>query len=209
MWAMWLWVWPNLLPKFMSQRPFTDFAAQLSDPARVPPELHPRLRQGRNQDSRIIWFGDVRFPRLIDQPAMLREQGGKRNLDYEIRRTGEEMVRGLQQAEPVLLVTSMRDFLTFLVAVPARLAAEGKTMPPIHLWLQPRYGGEDRQYVLFSSRPPPFPEPRLRLHDEVQAELIAKGNLTPAVKALLEPGDTRRAGVPAPASAPATAPIEP
>ena len=48
-------------------------------------------------------------------------------------------------------------------------------MPPIHLWLQTHYGREDRHFVLFGNRPPPFREPALRLSEEVRARLLERG----------------------------------
>lgn len=172
MWLAWLWTWPHLGPLLMSQRPFTDFAHQLADSARVPPGLRAHMRHVGTQDSRIIWYSDVRIPRLIDQLALLKEQAGRRQLDYELRRYGEEMVARLAGDSPILLVASLPDYLMFLKYAPAELASADRTMPPIHLWLQARYGRADTQFVLIGNRPPPFPEPELRLSDDLRQKLL-------------------------------------
>ncbi len=169
MWVMWLWVWPNVMPLMMSQRPYTDFAAQLR--SRVPAELRPALANVGTHDSRVIWFSDLRFPRAVDQLDLLREQSGKRNKRYEERRIGEEIVRSLEADRPVLFVAAFKDYLRFRLAAPEALAEAGRPTPPLHLWLQSRYGREDRHCVLFGNRPPPFPEPTLWISDALRAEL--------------------------------------
>jgi 4-amino-4-deoxy-L-arabinose transferase-like glycosyltransferase len=169
MWLTWLWAWPNVMPLMMSQRPFIDFAEQLADPARVAPALRPQLRNAGSQDSRIIWYSDVRIPRVIDQLELLAEQAGRRSLAYEIRRTAEEMLKGLAGDEPVLYVATLEDYDKLLRKAPAELARTEQTMPPTHLWLQTRYGAPKHQYVLFGNRPPPFAAPELRLPEEQKA----------------------------------------
>ncbi|MGD8451592.1 MAG: glycosyltransferase family 39 protein [Phycisphaerae bacterium] len=173
MWATWLWAWPNLVPLLMSQRPFIDMAEQIR--AKVPAADQARILNVGSQDSRIIWYGDFRFPRVIDQLELLAEQDYRRDLDYEIRRYGEEMVNKLAGPEPVLFLAGFRDYLTFINAAPPELAKQGRPLPPVHLWLQTRYGREDRHFVLFGNRPPPFPEPALWLSDEGQAQRKEKG----------------------------------
>ena len=185
MWLMWFYAWPNVMPYFLSQSPFTDFAAQLQQ--KVPAELRPRLRQIANQDPRIIWFSDIRFPRLIDQLKLLTEQqrryaageqASRRDIEYEKNRYGEEMVAGLGGDDPVLYVASFYDYLMFINAAPDRLKDAGRPLPPLHLWLQTRRGRENRHFVLFGNRPPPFPEPDLRLMDPVREQLAEKGYVT-------------------------------
>jgi len=199
MWATWLWTWPHVMPLFMSQRPFVDFAQQLADPQPMPPGFRTQLRSVGSQDSRITWYSDGRFPRVIDQLALLREQEGKRTLDFEIRRYGEVMLEELARPEPVLYVSCVPDYVKFRVVAARELAAQGRSMPPGHLWLQARYGREDTQYVLFGNKSPRFPEPELRLSEKVLEKLAAKGLQWPPVST---PPAT------APAAAPASAPAD-
>ena len=174
MWGMWLWGWPNIMPILMSQRPFIDFAQQIRD--KVPAESYANVLYVGSQDSRIIWYGDFRFPRAIDQLELLEEQGGQRSLDYEIRRYGEEMVKHLESDEQVLMVAALfNDYLMFINEAPRELAKSGRSMPPVHLWLQSQYGREDRHFVLFGNRPPPYPEPELWLSEDVRRILVEKG----------------------------------
>ena len=178
MWVMWLWVWPNVMPLVMSQRAFIDFAQQLANPATLPSEQRPCLEQVGTQDSRIIWYSNLRFPRVIDQLALLKEQKGHRSLDYEIRRYGEEMVNRLERDEPVLFVAAFEDYCRFLYLAPGELAQKGRVMPRHYLWLQSRYGREDVHFVLFGNKPPPFPSPELRAPEKLRAKLVAAGALS-------------------------------
>ncbi|MFO0838716.1 MAG: glycosyltransferase family 39 protein [Phycisphaerae bacterium] len=159
--VVWMWVWSEVIPIFDSQKPFTDFARQVRE--RVPAEfLKPGVIQhAGSQDSRIIWYGDFRFPRVIDQLKLLDMQRGRRSLALEMRLIGEQMVRGLEGSEPYLLAASRGDFVTFLKRGSEELAASGRRMPPVHLWIQSSFGSRDRHYVLFGNRPPPWPEPEL------------------------------------------------
>ena len=170
MWVMWLWAWPKLMPLVMSQRPFVDFAQQLE--RCLLPGDEELLRQVGSQDSRIIWYSDCRFPRVIDQLALLREQEGKRTLDFEVRRVGEEVIEGLDGERPALYVATLQDYVQLLIQAPGELATVGRAMPPVHLWLQTRYGTLDRHYVLFGNEPPPrFAEPELRVPDKLRARI--------------------------------------
>lgn len=173
MWLMWLWAWPNFMPLVMSQRPFLDFAEQLR--RKVPSAYYPDLRMVGSQDSRIIWYSDVRYPRIIDQLDLLKEQDGRRSLEYEIRRVGAQIVEELAADKRTLLVAALPDLLMFLQKAPPEVEAAGREMPPMYLWLQTRYGTLDRHFVLFGNRPPPFPAPELRLPDELRAKQAAKG----------------------------------
>lgn len=193
MWLTWAWIWSAVLPVFVAQRPFLDFAAQLR--TQLDPALIPRLRQVGSHDARIIWYSDVRFPRVIDQLALLREQKGRRDLDYEIRRTGEEVIRLLDGEVPVLFVATVPDFALLLLKAPGELAAEGRAMPPVHVWLQARCGTLDRQFVLFGNQPPPFPEPELRVPEKLRARLAAAQAVAPPASR--------------PSSAPTTVPMGP
>lgn len=206
MWAAWLYAWPNLAPYIMSQRPFTDFAEQLV--RRVPAEARRHIRMAGSQDPRIIWYSDVRYPRVIDQLELLSEQRQRwrsgrqshlRDLDYEISRYGQRMVELLADDELNLFVITFESYLFFMTEVPRRLAAEGRTMPPVHLWLQTRYGNFDRHFILFGNRPPPFRPPELRVPEKLRNRLIAEGwEWTPV-------GPTTRATV---ASGPSTRPAD-
>jgi 4-amino-4-deoxy-L-arabinose transferase-like glycosyltransferase len=171
MWVVWFWAWPKVMPLVMSQRPFVDFAKQLADAHCVPIDDRQYLRQVGSQDSRITWYSDVRFPRLIDQLELLREQGFKRSHEYELRRYLDEMVSRLKGDQPILLVSTLQNFLLFVLAAPDELAKTGQKLPPMHLWLQSRYGREDTQFILFGNKPPPFTEPELRVSDKIRAKL--------------------------------------
>jgi len=171
MWGVWLWAWPRLLPLVESQRAYIDFAHRLHD--EIPPEYRPALRSVGFQDPRIVWYSDVRYPRLIDPLQLLREQRGPRRLDYEKRRTVEEIVAALERPAPVLLVARFEEYMELRIQGPPALAAEGRRWPPIRHWLQSRYGDFGRQFVVFGNIPPPFPEPELRLPEKLRARLLA------------------------------------
>jgi 4-amino-4-deoxy-L-arabinose transferase-like glycosyltransferase len=173
MWIMWLWVWPYLMPVMAAQRPMVDFAQQLRQ--MVPPEWRPAMRHVGTHNSQIIWYSDLRYPRLLDQLKLLAEQGGRRSIEYEERRYGEELVNKLESSEPILLVATLSDFLRFLTRAPEALAQQGRSMPRHYLWLQSRYGGPQRQFVVFSNRPPPFEPPPLRLPEKLRARLKIAG----------------------------------
>jgi 4-amino-4-deoxy-L-arabinose transferase-like glycosyltransferase len=158
-WLTWLWVWPTLMPVLVSQRPFLDFAGQLREKLDADQLAH--VRQIGSQDPRITWYSDCRFPRIIDQLELLRLQGGRRSLKREVELIGEELVRRLDGSELALFVAARADYVTFLMEGPRRLAARGRDMPPVHLWLQTRVGPKSRHYVLFGNRPPPWLEPEL------------------------------------------------
>lgn len=162
MWAFWLLTWSTLMPIMASERPARDFADQLSNVrATWPGWQDTPIYQVGSQDSRITWYSDVRFPRVIDQLRLLEMQGGKRSRAKEIELIGEEMVRKLQDEKPVLFVSTRADYVTFLVEAPKHLSAMGRNMPKSHLWLQTRIGPQSRHFVLFGNKPPPWPEPVL------------------------------------------------
>ncbi len=191
MWVLWLWIWPQAMPVFVSQRPFINFAQQLQ--AKIEPQLVPNLRQVGSQDARIIWYSDYRFPRIINQLELLEMQGGRRSLEHEVLLVGEEMVRQLSGDELVLLVASRPYYIDFLISAPPLLAEEGRSMPPVHLWLQSEVGVKTQQFTLFGNRPPPWPEPVLsppseRLDESRTAETPAMKPPTSAPAA--QPGDS-------------------
>lgn len=182
MWAVWLYAWSNLTPLVISQRPFVDFAEQLA--RKVPPEVRPAIRMAGSQDPRIVWYSNIRYPRVIDQLELLAEQQERfrrgeqphrRDLDYEMRRYGETMIDLMAGDELCLFVIPLEGYVKFLLAAPPELARAGRPLPPLHLWLQTRYGTYDRHYILFGNRPPPFREPELRVPDKVRERLRAEG----------------------------------
>ncbi|MEP0845910.1 MAG: glycosyltransferase family 39 protein [Phycisphaerae bacterium] len=188
MWALWLWSWPNVLSVVSSQAPSRDFAAQLRT---LPEAYRPALRQVAHQDPRIIWYSDVRFPRVIDQLEMLRNQGGRRSLETEIRLVGERMVELLEGDKPVLFVAAPGDYILFRADAEHELAKTGRTMPNPHLWIVGRVGYDLRRYALFGNIPPPWPEPALpaeiqRLLDKRRAALRT-GVTAPAARATSSP----------------------
>jgi len=160
MWLAWLWLWPTLMPRIGSQAAYKDFAAQL---AALDGRYRGDLRQVAHHDPRILWYSDVRYPRLIDQLEMLEQEGGERDLAWERQQYGEKMVEILAQDESTLMVISYDQYCEFQTQAPLALAAQGRTMPMSHIWLQSRLGRVDRHYLLFSSQPPPWPEPDLQV----------------------------------------------
>lgn len=192
MFAAWLWTWPKVVPLLMSQRPFIEFAERLADPHVISPSRRLALQNVGTHEPRVIWYSDVRFPRVLDQLKLLEEQRGKRSLDYEKRRYGEAIVERLQSDQPVLFVAALTDFATFLTEAPHELEAAGRPLPPLHLWIQSRCGTLDRQMVVFGNQRPPFAEPALELPESVRDKAWVRAMRRP-------PWD-----VAAPATAPAT-----
>ncbi|HMQ14600.1 MAG TPA: hypothetical protein PKC49_01385, partial [Phycisphaerae bacterium] len=181
MWCTWLWAWPNLMPIFSGQEAFRDFAQQLRA---LPPELRPALRQVAQQDPRITWYSDVRFPRVVDQLDLLREQDGRRNLQHEIEVVGRQIVAGLAGDELALFVAAPGDFALFQALAPSRLAAADHPPPPLHVWMVARVGRPDQRYILFGNRPPPWPEPVLHplvLESVARLRQKAESVLTPPI----------------------------
>lgn len=182
--AAWFWTWPNLAPILLSQAAQIDFAAQLRD--RLSADHVARMRSVASHTAPVIWYSDLRFPRVVDQLELLRLQAGRRSAERERRLTGERIVELLSRDELVLFVAERPEFVLFMSRAPAELAATDppRTFPPVHLWLQSRTGPKSRHLVLFGNRPPPWPEPPL----------------TPPSREL-PPGSFP--GAPAPSSAPA------
>ena len=157
MWLSWLIVWPALMPRLVSQAPFKDFARQLRE--RLTDEQRAALRQVAHQDPRIIWYSDVRFPRVVDQLELLAQQDGRRDAERELRIVGKAIVDRLEGDDLALLVSSPRDYAQFHGIAPLELAAADRKMPPSHLWLMAGVGRLDKRYLIFGNRPPPWPEP--------------------------------------------------
>lgn len=177
MWLVWLWAWPNLFPILVSQAGFRDFAAQFREalPADRAAQLasEHRLVQVAHQDPRIIWFADYRYPRIVDEFEILKEQDGIRDKAYEWRRVGEEIVRMLRSDEPSFIVIGFREFVQFR-AVAEELAEQyDLEVPDIHVWVFPRYGRPDRNALLISNVPRPGYEVELpQMKEEGRRRLI-------------------------------------
>lgn len=170
MFCTWLWVWPKVMPIMANEKPFIDFAAQLRD--KIPPELHKNMYQIAQQDSRVIWYSDVRYPRIIDQLELLRMQGGKRSRATEERIVAETMINKLHGPDLALLVADPETYVRFHSAEAAQLMREhGYERPRTYVWITANYGRPDHRYVLFGNRPPPWPEPRLALPEKVQMKI--------------------------------------
>lgn len=158
MWLLWLWAWPNLMPIVASQAPSKDFAAQLQTLA---PEHRAALRQVAHQDPRIIWYSDVRFPRVVDPLEMLRIQGGRRSLEAEMHMVGQRMIELLESDALALFVAAPGDYILFHADAEAELRRRGRPMPRTYLWLVGRVGHDLRRYLLFGNQPPPWSPPEL------------------------------------------------
>ena len=165
----WLWAWPMLVPLLNSQATFRDFGEQLR--TRLTVEQRDRLRQIAQQDPRVIWYSDVRFPRIIDQLDLLAMQDGQRDLEWETRKVGEQMIAQLEGDELALLVISPLDYLKFMALAPQELAEAGRRMPQSYVWLQASVGRWDRRYLVFANQPPPWTEPEVLLPDKPRALL--------------------------------------
>lgn len=198
MWTMWLWFWPQVMPVLVSQRPFIDFAMQLRE--RIPASEQDHIYQIAQQDPRIIWYSDYRFPRIIDQLDLLEEQGGKRDIVYEKRRVGEEMIAKLNGTSRALLCSSLLDYFTFLALAPPAIREHELEMPRAYVWLRSRYGRADHHYVLVGNEPPPWPEPPLVIPEEV------KPNARAAIQAGLDAIHPEGRAVPGPVPPPVEPP---
>jgi 4-amino-4-deoxy-L-arabinose transferase-like glycosyltransferase len=158
MWGAWLWLWPNLMPYMVSQVAFKDIAQQMQQ--RLTPEMRADLYQLGAQDPRIMWYGDVQFPRLIDQLDLLALQDGQRDKRREVMIYAREILARFRSPERTLLVGTIRDYVAYLRV---RDVARRKEIevPTSYRWLVPQRGRLDRYTVVFSNQPPPWPEPEL------------------------------------------------
>jgi 4-amino-4-deoxy-L-arabinose transferase-like glycosyltransferase len=178
-WATWLWTWPTLVPVLVSERPARDLAAQMQ--ARLTSEMRADLRYVGFQDSRLIWYSDIRIPRLIDPLDLLALQAGDRSLAREQRLYAEEIVRRLRGEARTLLVAGIVEHLAFMDRVPPALADRGESMPPVYRWLVTARGPWHRATVVFGNQPPPWEEPPLpELPPKLQARF---GRAAPATTA--------------------------
>jgi hypothetical protein len=171
MWLTWLWVWPTLMPLLASERPFIDFALQMRD--RVPQDIvRNHTYQVAQQDSRITWYGDVRFPRVVDQLELLDLQGGKRSRQREIEIVAERMLEKLQSPELTLLVSDPESYVRFHSNEAADIMRQkGAERPRTYVWLTANFGRPEHRYILFGNQPPPWPEPQLKLPERVRMRL--------------------------------------
>ncbi len=156
MYAVWIYAWPNVTPLLASQAEFRDFAAQLRE---LSAEEQSHLRQIAQQDPRIIWYSDVRFPRLIDQLELLAAQSGRRDPAFEEREYGRRMIASLESADLALFVIGLEHFVRFQVVAPIELAREGRPFPKTYTWAAARLGAYGHRYILFSNQPPPREPP--------------------------------------------------
>ncbi len=215
----WLWIWPNVMPIFASQKPFIDFATQLR--TRLPQEILSGgvIRHVGSQDSRVNWYGDVRFPRVIDQLELLERQGGRRSLEFEKRAIAEEMIARLAAPDLYLLAATRFDYVRFQQQGGLELARAGRELPRTYLWLQSQVGPKSRHYVLFGNQPPPWGEPPLtppseelqKARDQIR-ELLPRSadTQTPAAvqpSASVPPKSAVTQPTPPPAAATAPAPV--
>jgi 4-amino-4-deoxy-L-arabinose transferase-like glycosyltransferase len=159
MWLTWLCAWPYLMPVMASEKPFLNFADQLAN--KLPRQYRDDLRHIGSQDSRIIWYSDVRMPRIIDQLVLLERQGGDRSLAREEQIVAEEMIEQLREDDPILLVASRPHYVRFLIEAPRELAERGQKMPESYLWLQTTVGEKKKQFVIFGNKKPPWDQPPL------------------------------------------------
>lgn len=158
MWVLWLWAWPKVMPIAEGQAPSKDFAAQLQ---RLDAPQRAALRQVAHQDPRIIWYSDIRYPRVLGQLEMLELHGGRRSLEEEIRVVGERMIERLEGDDLVLFVAGAADYIWFHAAAEAELAKLGREMPRTHVWIVGAVGYDLKRYIVFSNRPPPWETPRI------------------------------------------------
>jgi 4-amino-4-deoxy-L-arabinose transferase-like glycosyltransferase len=159
-WVAWMWIWSQFMPVMVSQNQSLDFAAQLRD--QVPAEAREHIYQIGHQDSRIVWYSDVRFPRVVDQLELLRRQGGERSLAREVQIVGEEVLRKLDGEELALFVIGLRDYQQLVLGEGPKFAERLEMeMPATHVWIATRIGPPKRRYVLFGNQPPPWDEPEL------------------------------------------------
>jgi 4-amino-4-deoxy-L-arabinose transferase-like glycosyltransferase len=171
MWVFWLWFWPTLMPVLGSERSFIDFAQQINQ--RIPADQRAYFCHVGPQEARVVWYGDIRMPRIIDQLALLEMEGGERSLDRERRIVAEEMVRRLEGETPTYIMLARPNYVDFMIQAPRELAEAGRTMPAVHLWLESKYGPPYTHYVVISNQLPPWPEPTLNPPSQRLAEASA------------------------------------
>lgn len=215
MWIGFAWAWPTVMPLITTDAAFADFAQRLRA---LPPQAKASLEMIAQQDPRHIWLSDVRFPRVVDQLVLLEEQGGERNLEFEIRRVAETMLEKLQRNQLTLFVASPEHYALFHAWVPCELAKRGEAMPPTWVWTVAQAGQPDHRYLVFGNRPPPTPPHHaawlVKLIEKARERLIQDGRITPdcplepviaAQRAFLAGADAAHAAPLAPTSQPTDA----
>lgn len=193
--AMWFWAWPRVMPIMVDPEPYVNLGHKLRDT--LTDEQHRVLHYVGTQDSRLLWYGDNRIPRLIDQLDLLAEQNGVRDLAWEKQRYAEEIINRLASNEFILLAMTVDDYVTLKAAGPVVLEAQGRQMPPNYRWLMPDFGRLDRYVIIVGNQPPKWDEPPLpellekviaKTRAKVEADL-ANGTLTFMGKKIAKPSD--------------------
>lgn len=161
------WTWVFVMPVVRSESADKNFAAQLREA--VTEERLPHTAQVGHQNPTIVWYSDVRVPRLIDPMDLLRMQDGQRNLMRERGIYGNTMIDRLNGEEPTLLIIRFGDFRDFLAALPELRTAE--EYPPMHVWVRTDAGPRSKITYLIGNRPPPWEEPDAR---QLQESLIER-----------------------------------
>jgi hypothetical protein len=188
----------------VSSQGFKELAGYIRE---LSPDQKAALRQVAQQDPRLIWYSDVRFPRLVDQLELLGSLGGQRDLQKEKEIWGERMTDALVSDELVLMVAAPLDFFEYCMVAPRRLAERGRDMPQTHLWLAPKTGHPKQRFLVFGNRPPPWPEPDLPVKDPTKWRAEFAKEREAAAKMLAERRSSERPTPPlAPTSAPSSSP---
>jgi hypothetical protein len=186
MWVFWMWFWPNMMPLLASQKPFVEFARELQ--TKIPEKYHPYLVNIGSQDSRIIWYSDMRIPRIIDPYELLEKQEGERSLQREMRIVAEEMIEQLRADDPVLMVIDRPHYVRFLIEGREELIKEGREFPETHLWLESEFGPKYEHFVVFGNIQPPWEEPVLDPPSMRLQEALSGEETRPTTQAVPPPG---------------------
>lgn len=160
-WIGWFWSWSKLMPVYRAQRGDVSFSMQLHDLVQGHPDLPNHMYQVAQQNPTITWHSDVRFPRVIDQLDLLREQDYHRDYSTEVRLVATKMLERLRGDDLALFVATREHYLLFLGQAPALAQELGFPMPETHLWLQSEEGPERHQTILFGNQQPPYEAPSL------------------------------------------------
>jgi len=155
MWVFWLWFWPTMMPVMVSGKSYITFARELR--AEMPEQYRPYLVQVGGQDSRIIWYSDLRIPRIMDRLELLEKEGGDRSLQREMRIVGREMIAELRADDPVLMIASRPHYVRFMIEGREELIKGGEQFPETYLWLESKCGPKYGRFVIFGNIKPPWP----------------------------------------------------
>jgi 4-amino-4-deoxy-L-arabinose transferase len=157
--AMWFWTWPRVMPFMVSAEPYIHLGHQLQ--SRLSDEQRSVLRYVGTQDSRLLWYGDNRLPRLIDQLDLLAEQDGKRDLTWERQRYAQEVIDRLSDDEFILLAITVDDYVLLQGYGPVVLPEQGRRMPHNYRWMMPEFGNLRRYVMIIGNQQPDWDEPPL------------------------------------------------